>query len=187
MRQSRQEGYRSRAAFKLLELHKKDRLFRPGMTVVDLGAAPGGWSQVAVELVRPEGFVLATDILPMNPIDGVQFVHGDFTEESCFEELMQRLQGRTVDLVISDMAPNISGMAEIDQPRVMHLVELAIDFAEHKLAPGGSLLMKVFQGEGFEGLLKKLRVDYDRVLSRKPDASRARSKEIYLLAQHFKA
>jgi len=187
VRQSRQDGYRSRAAFKLLELHKKDRLFRPGMTVVDLGAAPGGWSQVAVELVKPAGLVLATDILPMEPIDGVQFVQGDFTEQSCFEELIERLEGRQVDLVISDMAPNISGMAEIDQPRVMHLVELATDFAEHKLAPGGSLLLKVFQGEGFEDLLKKLRADYDRVLSRKPDASRSRSKEIYLLAQGFKA
>ncbi len=186
VRQSRQAGYRSRAAFKLLELHQKDKLLRPGMTVVDLGAAPGGWSQVAVKLIQPGGMILASDILPMDPIEGVEFVQGDFTEEACYEALMDKLAGRRVDLVISDMAPNISGMAEIDQPRAMHLVELAVDFAERSLKPGGSLLMKVFQGEGFEDLLRRLRAGYVKVLSRKPDASRARSKEIYLLAQELK-
>ena len=183
VRQSKVDGYRSRAAYKLLELNKKDLLFKKGMTVVDLGAAPGGWSQVAYRLVQPGGMVLATDILDMEDIPGVVFVQGDFTEISCLDELLKKLGDRQVDLVISDMAPNISGMPEIDQPRAMHLIELAVDFAENKLKKGGSLLMKVFQGEGFEGLLKQLKKDYKSVLSRKPDASRARSKEIYILAK----
>lgn len=183
VRKSKVDGYRSRAAYKLLELNKKDHLFKKGMTVVDLGAAPGGWSQVAISLVQPGGMVLATDILDMESIPGVDFVQGDFTETSCLDELLQKLGDRKVDLVISDMAPNISGMPEIDQPRAMNLVELAMDFAENKLHKGGSLLMKAFQGEGFESLLKQLRADYQSVLSRKPDASRARSKEIYLLAK----
>ncbi len=186
VRQSRADGYRSRAAYKLLEIQKKDHLFRAGMTVVDLGAAPGGWTQVAVSLVKPKGRVLATDILEMEDIEGASFIQGDFTEDSCLEEILQSLDGREIDLVISDMAPNISGMVEIDQPRAMHLIDLAVDFAETKLATGGSLLMKVFQGEGFEALLKKLREDYKTVVSRKPDASRARSREIYLLAKGFK-
>lgn len=186
VRQSRADGYRSRAAYKLLEIHKKDHLLKPGMTIVDLGAAPGGWSQVAANLVKPGGMVLATDILVMENINGVEFVQGDFTETSCLESLMQKLGEREVDLVISDMAPNISGMADIDQPKTMYLLELAMDFAESKLRTGGSLLMKVFQGEGFEALLKQLRSDYTTVVSRKPDASRARSKEIYLLAKGFK-
>lgn len=187
VRQSKADGYRSRAAYKLLELNKKDKIFKKGMTVVDLGAAPGGWSQVAVKLIQPGGMVLATDILDMERIPGVEFIQGDFTEAYCFDELLARLGDRFVDLVISDMAPNISGMAEIDQPRSMHLVELAVDFAENKLQKGGSLLMKVFQGEGFEALLKQLKADYQSVVSRKPDASRARSREIYLLAKGKKA
>ncbi len=187
VRQSKVDGYRSRAAYKLLEINKKDHLFKKGMTVVDLGAAPGGWSQVAYHMVQPGGMVLATDILAMDDIPGVDFVQGDFTETSCLDELLLKLGDRQVDLVISDMAPNISGMSEIDQPRAMHLIELAVDFAENKLQTGGSLLMKVFQGEGFETLLKQLRADYHSVLSRKPDASRARSKEIYLLARGKKA
>jgi len=187
VRQSKADGYRSRAAYKLLELNKKDKLFRKGMTVVDLGAAPGGWSQIAVKLVQPGGKVIATDILNMESIPGVDFIQGDFTESSCLDELLQCLGDREVDLVISDMAPNISGMSAIDQPRAMHLIDLAVDFAETKLCKGGSLLMKVFQGEGFETLLKQLRADYQSVLSRKPNASRARSKEIYLLASGKKA
>ncbi len=183
VRQSKVDGFRSRAAYKLLELNKKDLLFKKGMTVVDLGAAPGGWSQVASRLVQPGGMVLATDILDMEDIPGVVFVQGDFTENSCLDELLNKLGDRQVDLVISDMAPNISGMPEIDQPRAMHLIELAADFAENRLQKGGSLLMKVFQGEGFEALLKQLKTDYQSVLSRKPDASRARSKEIYILAK----
>ena len=129
VRQSKADGYRSRAAYKLIELNKKDKLFKKGMTVVDLGAAPGGWSQVAVNLIQPKGMILATDILDMKAIPGVEFVQGDFTEESCFNELLTRLGDRSVDLVISDMAPNISGMAAIDQPRAMHLIDLAVDFA----------------------------------------------------------
>jgi 23S rRNA (uridine2552-2'-O)-methyltransferase len=187
VRQSKTDGYRSRAAYKLLELNKKDKLFKKGMTVVDLGAAPGGWSQIAVKLVQPGGMVIATDILNMETIPGVEFIQGDFTEQECLDELLARLGDRTVDLVISDMAPNISGMSEIDQPRSMHLIDLAVEFAETKLCKGGSLLMKVFQGEGFEALLKQLRTDYQSVVSRKPDASRARSKEIYLLARGKKA
>ncbi|PCJ42832.1 MAG: 23S rRNA (uridine(2552)-2'-O)-methyltransferase RlmE [SAR86 cluster bacterium] len=183
VRQSKVDGYRSRAAYKLLELNKKDKLLKRGMTVVDLGAAPGGWSQVAVKLVMPGGMILATDILEMEAIPGVDFIQGDFTESSCLDELLKRLGERHVDLVISDMAPNISGMSAIDQPRAMHLVDLAVDFAENKLHKDGSLLMKVFQGEGFESVLKQLRADYQSVVSRKPDASRARSKEIYLLAK----
>ncbi len=183
VRQSKLDGYRSRAAYKLLEINKKDLLFKKGMTVVDLGAAPGGWSQVAFNMVQPGGMVLATDILDMEDIPGVDFVQGDFTESSCLDELLKKLGDRPVDLVISDMAPNISGMSEIDQPRAMHLIDLAVDFAENKLQKGGSLLMKVFQGEGFESLLKQLRTDYQSALSRKPDASRARSKEIFLLAK----
>ena len=187
VRQSKADGYRSRAAYKLLELNKKDKLFRKEMTVVDLGAAPGGWSQVAVNLIKPGGMILATDILEMEAIPGVKFIQGDFTEESCFAELLTCLGDRPVDLVISDMSPNISGMAAIDQPRAMHLIDLAVDFAEKKLPKGGSLLMKVFQGEGFESLLKQLKADYQSVLGRKPDSSRARSKEIYVLAKEKKS
>lgn len=186
VRQSRLDGYRSRAAYKLLEIQQKDRLIGSGMVVVDLGAAPGGWSQVAATLVKPGGKVIATDILPMEPLEGVEFIQGDFTEDACLEAIMQSLGERETDLVISDMAPNISGMAEIDQPRAMYLAELALDFALNKLSPGGDLLMKVFQGEGFEELLAQLRTHFDKVLSRKPDASRPRSKEIYLLARGFR-
>ena len=187
VRRSKAEGYRSRASYKLLALHEKDRLFRPGMTVVDLGSAPGGWSQVAEPLVRPGGQVLASDILAMEPVSGVEFVQGDFTEESCLMEIMERLGGRPVDLVISDMAPNMSGIAEIDQPRAMHLIELAQEFASQTLKPGGSLLMKVFQGQGFDELQRSLRSDYATVVNRKPDASRSRSREVYVLARGFRA
>lgn len=187
VRRSKAEGYRSRASYKLLALHEKDRLFRPGMTVVDLGSAPGGWSQVAEPLVRPGGQVLASDILAMEPVPGVEFVQGDFTEESCLMEIMERLGGRPVDLVISDMAPNMSGIAEIDQPRAMHLIELAQEFASQTLKPGGSLLMKVFQGQGFDELQRSLRSDYATVVNRKPDASRSRSREVYVLARGFRA
>lgn len=187
VRKSREEGYRSRASYKLLAIQEKDGLFKPGMLVVDLGAAPGGWSQVAARLVGPGGRVLASDILYMDPLPDVDFVQGDFTEQSCFEEILQRLGSQPLDLVISDMAPNMSGMADIDQPRAMYLVELALDFARETLKPGGTLLMKVFQGEGFEALLAELRANFSQVLSRKPEASRSRSREIYLLAKGFKA
>jgi 23S rRNA (uridine2552-2'-O)-methyltransferase len=187
VKKSRAEGYRSRASYKLLEIQKSDRLIRPGMTVVDLGCAPGGWSQVAASLVGSQGRVIASDILAMDPVPGVDFVQGDFTEEACFREILALVPGdRGVDLVISDMAPNLSGMAAIDQPRSMHLIELALDFARTTLKPGGALLTKVFQGEGFEALLRDMRSEFTQVVNRKPDASRSRSKELYLLAKGYK-
>ncbi len=188
VKKSRAEGYRSRASYKLLEIHKSDRLIRPGMTVVDLGSAPGGWSQVAAKLVGSSGRVIASDILAMDPVPGVAFVQGDFTEEACFQEILALIpEGEGVDLVISDMAPNLSGMAAIDQPRSLHLVELAVDFARTTLKPDGALLTKVFQGEGFEALLRDLRSEFTQVVNRKPDASRPRSKEIYLLAKGYRS
>lgn len=187
VRKAREDGYRSRAAYKLLELQQKDALFKRGQVVVDLGAAPGGWSQVAVRLVGASGLVLASDILAMDAVPGVPFIQGDFTEEDCFNTILAALGGRPVDLVISDMAPNMSGMNDIDQPRAMHLVELAQDFALCTLRPGGALLMKVFQGEGFQTLQQSLKQQYDTVLNRKPEASRSRSREVYVLARGFRA
>ncbi|MES2625835.1 MAG: 23S rRNA (uridine(2552)-2'-O)-methyltransferase RlmE [Pseudomonadota bacterium] len=187
VRRAREDGYRSRASYKLLEIQQKDGLLRQGMVVVDLGSAPGGWSQVAAKLVLPRGLVLASDILEMEPVEGVTFVQGDFTETECFEQILGLLEGKGVDLVISDMAPNMSGMNDIDQPRAMHLVELAVDFASQTLKPGGSLLMKVFQGEGFTELLQLLRKNFGSVINRKPEASRSRSREVYVLAKGFKA
>lgn len=193
VQRSKAEGYRSRACYKLLEIQQSDKLIKPGMTVVDLGAAPGGWSQVAAGLVGPKGKVIASDILAMEPIPGVDFIQGDFTQEACFNDILACLQAGKgdsqylADLVISDMAPNLSGMAAIDQPRSMYLIELAFDFARTTLKPGGALLTKVFQGEGFEALLKDARQEYSTVLNRKPDSSRSRSKEMYLLAKGFKA
>jgi len=186
VKQSQKEGYRSRASYKLLELDKKDRLFRPGMTVVDLGAAPGGWTQVAAQRVGSGGRVIASDILPMDSLAGVSFVQGDFTEQSVFDEILAAIGDVPVDLVMSDMAPNISGMDAVDQPRAMYLVELALDMARHILKPGGSFAVKVFQGEGFEPWLAEVRSVFGRVVSRKPDASRARSREIYIVGHDFK-
>jgi len=192
VQKSREDGYRSRASYKLLEINKADKLIKPGMTVVDLGSAPGGWSQVAVGLVGQKGRVIASDILAMDPIQDVIFVQGDFTEDACFQEILSHVRDsgslgdHCVDLVISDMAPNLSGMAAIDQPKSMYLVELALDFANSTLKPGGAFLTKVFQGDGFEALLKELRQQYTQVLTRKPDSSRSRSKETYLLAKGFK-
>ncbi|MDL4861039.1 23S rRNA (uridine(2552)-2'-O)-methyltransferase RlmE [Halomonas elongata] len=186
VQQSWQDGYRSRASYKLLALDEKDRLLRPGMTVIDLGAAPGGWSQVAAEKVGDEGRVIASDILEMDALAGVDFVQGDFTEDSVLEEILARIGDRPVDLVMSDMAPNMSGMAAIDQPQAMYLVELALDLARQTLSPGGVFLAKVFQGEGFDAYLKELRAGFKRVVTRKPEASRARSREVYLLAEGFR-
>ncbi|EGG93325.1 Ribosomal RNA large subunit methyltransferase J [gamma proteobacterium IMCC1989] len=186
VQQSQQDGYRSRACYKLLELNKKDKLIKKNMTVIDLGSAPGGWSQVAAELVGDNGTVIASDILPMDGIAGVQFVQGDFTEDSVFEEIMNAMQGFKADLVISDMAPNMSGMAEVDQPRAMYLVELALDMAVNTLEVGGGFVAKVFQGEGFDALLAETRKNFTRVVTRKPDASRARSREVYWVATGFK-
>lgn len=186
VKRSQQDGYRSRASYKLVELDQKDRLFRPGQTVVDLGAAPGGWTQVAVEKVGDKGVVVASDILEMDPVAGVEFVQGDFTEQSVFDELMSVLDGRPVDIVISDMAPNMSGNAATDIPRAMALVELALDMAKQVLRPGGVFVAKVFQGEGFDALLADMRESFSSVVSRKPDSSRARSREIYQVCRGFR-
>ena len=186
VQQAQREGYRSRACYKLLELQERDRLIRPGMTVLDLGSAPGGWSQVAVALVGHSGRVIASDILPMDTIAGVDFIQGDFTEEEVFEQLLAALAGTPVDLVISDMAPNMSGLNAVDQPRSIYLVELALDMARQVLAPGGAFVSKVFQGEGFDELYRDTRESFDRVLTRKPKASRPRSREVYVVARGFR-
>lgn len=186
VQQAQREGYRSRACYKLLELQERDKLIRPGMTVLDLGSAPGGWSQVAVALVGHSGRVIASDILPMDTIAGVEFIQGDFTEEEVFEQLLAALAGTPVDLVISDMAPNMSGMNAVDQPRSIYLVELALDMARQVLAPGGAFVSKVFQGEGFDELYRDTRESFDRVLTRKPKASRPRSREVYVVARGFR-
>lgn len=186
VQKAKDEGYRSRASFKLMELDDKDKLFRPGMTVVDLGAAPGGWSQVAAERIGDQGLVIASDILPMDAMAGVTFVQGDFTDEDVYHRILAAIDGRPVDLVISDMAPNMSGMNAIDQPRSIYLVELALDLARQVLKPNGVFLAKVFQGEGFDSLLADMRSNFTKVQSRKPDSSRARSREIYQLCRGFK-
>jgi 23S rRNA (uridine2552-2'-O)-methyltransferase len=186
VKRSQQEGYRSRASYKLIELDKKDRLFRPGMTVVDLGSAPGGWSQVAAKLVGEKGRVVASDILPMDSIADVDFICGDFTEESVFDEILGTLNNELADLVISDMAPNMSGMRAVDQPKAMYLVELALDLACRILKPGGDFVAKVFHGEGFDEYMLEVKGRFERVVTRKPDASRSRSREVYLVAKGLK-
>lgn len=185
VQRAQREGYRSRAAYKLLELQEKDRLIKPGQVVVDLGAAPGGWSQVAARLVGRKGQVFAMDILPMDPIPSVDFLQGDFREQTVMDALLARLDGRPVDVVISDMAPNVSGNAAVDQPRAMYLCELALDFARQVLRPGGTLVMKVFQGEGFDELIRDARSSFKRVLTRKPKSSRPKSREVYLVAGNY--
>ena len=180
------EGYRSRASFKLLEMHEKDRLFRPGMTVLDLGAAPGGWSQVAGRLMGSHGTVIASDILPMDALPDVTFIEGDFREDAIYEQILAALGDRKADLVMSDMAPNMSGNKGVDQPRAMYLAELALDMAERVLEPDGQFLVKVFQGEGFDEYRQMLLQRFHRVVSRKPAASRARSTEVYQLASGLK-
>jgi 23S rRNA (uridine2552-2'-O)-methyltransferase len=187
VKRSQREGYRSRACYKLLELNEKDRLIMPGMTVIDLGSAPGGWSQVAAELVGHKGRVIASDILPMDGLAGVDFIQGDFTEEQVFDSIMKIIGDSPVDLVISDMAPNMSGNPSIDQPQSMYLVELALDMARQVLKPGGMFVAKVFQGEGFDQLLGDMRTSFKTVQSRKPAASRARSREVYQVGKGFKA
>jgi 23S rRNA (uridine2552-2'-O)-methyltransferase len=183
VKRAQREGFRSRAVYKLEEIQQKDRILRPGMTVVDLGAAPGGWSQYAVRLLKEKGQIIALDILPMDALPGVEFIQGDFREEEVFDSLMGILSDTKVDLVMSDMAPNISGMEAVDQPRGMYLAELAVDFAARTLDKGGDLLFKVFQGEGFDALIKDLRTQYRKVLIRKPKASRPRSREVYVMAK----
>ncbi|MCG9065258.1 RlmE family RNA methyltransferase [Laribacter hongkongensis] len=180
---AQKEGYRSRAAYKLLEIHDKDKLLRPGMTVADLGSAPGSWSQVAAGIVGDSGRVFALDLLEMAAIPGVDFIQGDFREDAVLDQFETLLAGRPLDLVISDMAPNLSGMASIDQARAAYLCELALDFARNHLKPGGAFLVKVFQGSEFNDYLAAMRSGFTQVLSRKPKASRDRSAEIYLLGK----
>ncbi|MBB1472504.1 MULTISPECIES: 23S rRNA (uridine(2552)-2'-O)-methyltransferase RlmE [unclassified Luteimonas] len=183
VKKAQAEGMRSRAAYKLEELVDRDRLLKPGMTVVDLGAAPGGWSQWVRQALGDSGRVVALDILEMPPLAGVDFLHGDFRDDVVLSQLESMLGGEPVDLVLSDMAPNKSGMDAVDQPRVMHLAELAMEFADQHLRPGGALLIKLFHGVGFDDYVRELRRRYTRVAIRKPAASRKRSPEVYALAQ----
>ena len=183
VKRAQQDGYRSRASYKLIEIDEKDDLFRTGMTVVDLGAAPGGWSQVAVQRVGDGGRVLASDILPMDAIAEVEFIQGDFTEQDVFDSLMGAIGNQKVGLVISDMAPNMSGMSSIDQPGAMYLVELALDMASQILPKGGDFVAKVFQGEGFDEYLASCKAMFSKVVIRKPKASRDRSREVYIVCK----
>jgi len=185
VKRAQAEGYRSRAAYKLLELQQRERILKSGQTVVDLGAAPGGWSQIARQLVGTGGRVLALDILPMDPIAGVEFIQGDFREQAPLERLRELLKGDRVDLVLSDMAPNVSGISVVDQPKAIYLCEIALDLAKEVLRPGGSFVVKVFQGEGFDSFLREMRNSFSRVVIRKPDASRPKSREVYLVAGNF--
>jgi len=186
VKQAQKDGYRSRASYKLLEIQEKDRLIRPGMSVIDLGAAPGGWSQVTSRLIGGQGRLIASDILEMDSIPDVTFIHGDFTHDSVLEQILQAVGDSHVDLVISDMAPNMSGTPEVDMPRAMFLCELALDLASRVLRPGGDFLIKIFQGEGFDSYLKDVRTRFDKVQMRKPSSSRDRSREQYLLGKGFK-
>jgi len=183
---SQKEGYRSRASYKLKEIDDRDKLLKPGNLVVDLGSAPGGWSQVAAERVGHNGRVIASDILLMDGLADVEFIQGDFTKEAVFDRILDAINGEPVDLVISDMAPNMSGMKAVDQPRAMYLAELAYDMALKVLRPGGSFVTKIFMGEGFDQYMKDARINFEKVLTRKPDSSRARSPEVYLVAKKFK-
>lgn len=185
VKRSRREGYRSRAAYKLLEIQEKDHVLKPGQVVVDLGAAPGGWSQVAADIVGPRGEVIAIDLLPMDPLPGVTVIQGDFREDAALHALDEVLDGRPVDLVISDMAPNVSGVAAVDQPRAMYLCELALDFCVHHLRPGGAFVCKVFHGEGFDDWIREVKSRFGRAVTRKPKASRAKSREVYLVAGNY--
>ncbi len=183
VRRARDEGERSRAVYKLDEIQRRDRLLTHGQIVVDLGAAPGGWSEFARRQVGDGGRVIAVDLLPMVPPAGVEFIQGDFTEQATLDALLARLGADRVDLVLSDMAPNLSGMQSVDQPRVLQLAELAFDLARATLRPGGGLVVKLFQGQGFDQLLRDWRVAFDSVRTRKPAASRARSNEIYAVCR----
>jgi len=186
VKRAHDEGWRSRAAFKLEEIQRSDRLLRPGMTVIDLGAAPGGWSQYVARLLEGKGRVIAMDILDMPAIPGVEFVQGDFNEQAVLDQLTALVGSDKVDLVLSDMAPNMMGIADVDHDRSMQLVELAVDFAGRILRPGGDFLAKVFQGRGFQPLVKQLRESYESVKLRKPKASRSRSAEVYVLARGYR-
>jgi 23S rRNA (uridine2552-2'-O)-methyltransferase len=186
VKKAQADGYRSRASYKLLEINEKDKLFTTGSIVMDLGSAPGGWSQVVAPLVGDTGRVIASDILPMTPINDVDFIQGDFTEESVYNQILEVLGNDRVDLVVSDMAPNMSGVNTTDQYSSMYLVELALDMAKNVLKPGGHFCAKVFQGVGYEEYVKEVRSAFNKVLVRKPAASRPRSREVYLVAKNFK-
>ncbi|MBF4991431.1 23S rRNA (uridine(2552)-2'-O)-methyltransferase RlmE [Methylophilus sp. QUAN] len=181
VKRAQKEGYRARAAYKLLEIDDKDKLIKPGMTVVDLGSTPGSWSQVAVQRIKGQGRVIALDILEMHPIPGVEFICGDFREEVVLKQLEASLNGKPVDLVIADMAPNMSGLKDVDQAGATYLTELALDFCQQWLKPGGNFLVKVFIGSGFDEIVKQMRGQFEKVVTRKPKASRDRSSEVYLL------
>jgi 23S rRNA (uridine2552-2'-O)-methyltransferase len=186
VKRAQEDGYRSRASYKLLEINKKDRLLKPSSVVVDLGSAPGGWSQVAAKLVGSKGKVIASDILQMESIAGVDFILGDFTDPDILQNILDLLEKDVVDLVISDMAPNMSGIKGVDQPKAMYLVELALDLACQILKPGGNFVVKVFHGEGFDQYMLELKKRFKRVVARKPEASRPRSREVYVVAKDLK-
>jgi len=186
VKQSQRDGYRSRASYKLLEIVKKGRYIKPGMVVVDLGSAPGGWSQVAAKLVGHKGCVVAVDILPMDSIAGVSFIQGDFTEEEILNQLLDEIGNRPVDLVISDMAPNLTGMKAVDQPAMIYLAELAIDLVQQVMTDDGIFIAKLFQGEGFDEFVRTTRKVFNVVSLKKPDASRSKSREVYLVAKGLK-
>ena len=181
VKRAQKEGYRARAAYKLLEIDDKDKLIKPGMTIVDLGATPGSWSQVAVQRLKGQGRIIALDMLDMQAINGVEFIQGDFREEQVLRQLEQTLHQKPVDLVIADMAPNMTGIADVDQAGAAHLTELALEFSKDWLKPSGHFLVKVFIGAGFEEILQTMRQMFDKVVTRKPKASRGRSNEVYLL------
>ena len=180
------DGYRSRASYKLIEINEKDNLFRSGSVVMDLGSSPGGWSQIVAPIVGDSGRVIASDILPMSGIVGVDFIQGDFTDEAVYDQILQTLGDDQVDTVVSDMAPNMSGVNTTDQYASMYLVELALDMARNVLKPGGSFCAKVFQGVGYDEYVKDVRSSFNKVIVRKPAASRPRSREVYLVAKGFK-
>ena len=185
VKKAQAEGYRSRAAYKLMEIDQKEQLLKPGMVVVDLGAAPGGWTQYISRKLDGRGRIIALDLLPMDALAGVEFIEGDFQEDTVLKQLTDLIPGLSVDVLLSDMAPNMSGTAAIDIPKAMYLAELAFDFAGKMLKPNGTLLMKIFHGAGFDSLIKEARQQFERVTIRKPDASRARSRETYLLAKGY--
>ena len=186
VKMAQKDGYRSRAAYKLLELNEKDKLIRPGMLLMDLGSAPGGWSQVAGRLVGHQGRVLASDILPMDSLENVDFIQDDFSDDKVFQQILDKLDGRQPDLIISDMAPNISGVAAADQASSMYLADLVLDMVRQVLKPNGNFAIKIFQGEGSDEYLKDVRSSFEKVVVRKPDASRSRSREVYFVAKGFK-
>jgi 23S rRNA (uridine2552-2'-O)-methyltransferase len=186
VKMAQKDGYRSRASYKLLEIQEKDRILRPGITVVDLGAAPGGWSQVTSRVIGDKGRLIASDILEIDSIPDVTFVQGDFTDDAVFAQILEAIGEHPVDLVISDMAPNMSGVRESDQPRAMYLCELALDLSTRVLRPGGDFLIKIFQGEGFDEYHRQVRQLFDKVQMRKPLSSRGRSREQYMLGRGFR-